>query len=103
MRKTRLIDLDPQWVLWDGTDAVQFDCPEANSGCEGRHTIPVAPQRDGSPGSGKYTTWSRTGDDFASMSITPSIRCWGACQWHGHITSGAVTFCDDSKSGPDWE
>lgn len=32
--------------------------------------------------------WQRTGDDFASMSVTPSIDASAAGHWHGFITNG---------------
>lgn len=35
--------------------------------------------------------WTRAGDDFASISITPSIDASRAGHWHGFVTNGAIT------------
>jgi hypothetical protein len=35
--------------------------------------------------------WQRTGDDFATMSITPSIDASACGHWHGFITNGQIT------------
>ncbi len=32
--------------------------------------------------------WQRTGDDFESMTLTPSIDASNSGHWHGHITAG---------------
>ena len=34
--------------------------------------------------------WQRTADDFATMSITPSIDASPAGHWHGFITAGEI-------------
>lgn len=34
--------------------------------------------------------WQRTSDDFATMSITPSIDASASGHWHGHITGGQI-------------
>jgi Family of unknown function (DUF6527) len=105
MRKTRLIDLEPKWVYhrtpFSGPpDAVRFECPEADGGCGSHHVIPVSPAKDGSATEARH--WDRHGDDFATMTISPSIRCAGACRMHVTVVRGEILFADDSKSGPDW-
>lgn len=35
--------------------------------------------------------WSRTGDDFESMSVTPSLDASASGHWHGFITGGAIS------------
>jgi hypothetical protein len=35
--------------------------------------------------------WQRVGDDFASMSITPSLDASASGHWHGFITNGNAT------------
>jgi hypothetical protein len=34
--------------------------------------------------------WKRTSDDFASMSITPSIDASRSGHWHGFVTNGEI-------------
>lgn len=38
----------------------------------------------------KGIAWTRSGDDFATMSITPSIDASASGHWHGHITGGQI-------------
>jgi hypothetical protein len=68
-RKARLIDCNPKWVT-DGW--IRFDCPEGHKDCV--MTLPVTPRRDGAPHLSDGAVWRRQGDDFATMTITPSIR-----------------------------
>lgn len=92
MRATRLTERDPRWVVNVGASGgrgVGFNCPEADGGCGGRHVIP-------------FDRWKATGDTFETLTLDPSIKCGGACRWHGHIVNGAFTYCADSKSGPEW-
>lgn len=35
--------------------------------------------------------WSRTSDDFETMSVTPSIDGSASGHWHGYITNGQIT------------
>lgn len=107
MRKTRLLELNPRWAnsRWrdgEAADAISFDCPEADGGCDGRHVIPVSHRKDGTPAPHDVVRWRRIGDDFATMSLDQSVRCAGACRMHIQISNGRITFCEDSKSGPDW-
>jgi hypothetical protein len=39
----------------------------------------------------KTCAWTRTNDDFATMSITPSIDASQSGHWHGFITNGAIS------------
>ena len=34
--------------------------------------------------------WTRTGETFETISLTPSIQRVGGCGWHGFITNGEV-------------
>lgn len=122
MRKNRLIDCEPHFVEdKDGVVcAVYFECPEGHDGC--KHVIPFRPALDGSPGNwnngGSGAMWSRTGDTFETLTLSPSIRriqrhaskeaalAAGVmeehfsesltCALHIFITNGAVEFCGDS-------
>jgi len=98
----RLIDLNPCWVGHGGegvTDtatgaaiprreqvAIDFDCP---CGCGSRCCIEFANPLDGGPPTRTDDhTWTRTGDTFETLTLTPSIQRVGGCGWHGHITNG---------------
>lgn len=44
--------------------------------------------------------WQRTGVDFATLTISPSIRVLGGpryCEWHGFIRNGLFEHCGDAK------
>lgn len=100
----KLVDLNPGWVGHGGDDirdehgkpiplrervGIGFDCP---CGCDTRCHIlfenPVDGLGDLGPGTGPY--WERKGDDFETLSLTPSIRRLDACKWHGYVTDGEV-------------
>lgn len=116
MRKTKLVDCDPSWVTdKSGTRNIAFDCPEGHRGC--RKVIPFTPPIDGASPDG--IAWTRTGDSFATLSLSPSIRSvpkyesreaaiadgvrveyaaesmW--CALHIFVTNGEIQFCGDSK------
>lgn len=78
-------ECDPRRTTGNG---VSFECPESGGGCGSRHAI-----------SGNI--WTVTGE-LPDVTISPSIRCRGACQMHIQVSNGSISFCDDSKSGPDW-
>lgn len=39
----------------------------------------------------KHSKWMRSSDDFASMSIMPSIDASAAGHWHGFIRNGEIS------------
>lgn len=102
----RLVDLNPRWIgsgphaediacSEDGQPprhgiGVAFDCP---CGCIYRCTVFFNPPLDGGKPIGN--PWSRTGDTFDTLTLTPSIHRVGGCvnQWHGLITHGEVITC----------
>jgi len=102
-RMTRLIDCNPRWGTYYGERAdryLTFDCPEGHADCH--HTIPFTPTRDGTawaPASGAI--WERSGDDFATMTISPSIRRvpgdHDRCAMHIEIVDGKILFAGDSR------
>ncbi len=64
------------------------DCPK----CGGNHPlfVPFANPLDGGPSTHPdISSWKRTGDNFATMTLTPSIRRLD-CGWHGFITDGNI-------------
>jgi len=34
--------------------------------------------------------WTRIGDTFETLSLTPSVDCSRSGHWHGHITAGEI-------------
>ena len=123
-RKHRLVDCNPEFRSYDGTegvlDALVFDCPEGHSDC--RIFVPFTPAIDGSAQPVKQRNgaqWSREGDAFEALTLSPSIRTiqqytsreaafaagvgeeWFTerliCGLHIFIKNGAIEFCGDSK------
>lgn len=124
MEAVRLTDLNPRWVgaggkgvsNADGSPAterhgvgISFDCPCAP--CTAKRTgdqdtdfylrvfvgfrnpVDGGPAFDPRPGA----QWERAGDDFATLTLTPSILRHrigdSGCDWHGWVTNGEVTSC----------
>lgn len=105
MSNAKFTDLNPKWAanggegvtnsltgepipLQHGSDII-FDCP---CGCDDPLCIPVDPPLDGTP-MRHARGWKRTGDDFATMTLTPSILRMDGCKWHGFITNGEIITC----------
>jgi hypothetical protein len=123
-RRTRLVECNPRW----GVDGIRgdhqsrwltFECPEGHANC--RHQIPFTPSLDGANHASPQRNgaiWTRTGDTFETLTLTPSIRrdpifpdarsaLDGGyhqddlpsllCAFHGHIKDGGIEFCGDSR------
>lgn len=115
----RLIDLEPRWLDIDGrrvgimllcphcrvTPLSCFFIPTEHISGDDYHTSQYALFEKLMPTFGKpYVdiavhevvpcrrgfAWSRVGDDFRSMSITPSLDASASGHWHGFITNGEV-------------
>jgi hypothetical protein len=104
----RLVDLNPRWIGRGGTgvsDAqgnpvphrpaigLMFNCP---CGCKIPCFVHMANPLDGlPPESGGAPTWTRTGEDFETLTLIPSILRSRGCekQWHGWITNGEIITC----------
>lgn len=93
----RLLDLDPRWFTeGDSPDLVgiTFNCPC----CGGKNRLGVLFKepidRDGLPTDTHWTEqetlWTRTGETFETLSLSPSIDCSKFGHWHGFITNGMV-------------
>lgn len=68
---------------------IAFDCP--CGACGSPVFVNVTP-RDGRPyDTGGAPEWERTGEDFATMTLSPSIRRMDGCKWHGYVRNGKVT------------
>lgn len=111
----KLVDLEPEWTSsvhsLDHPNGPQLDgrrrvgtamfclCP---CGCGSGTIVPFANPLDGGPpdpagawGAGNTSRWSRVGDTFESLTITPSIVLWenqeqGIQHWHGYLTNGEM-------------
>lgn len=102
----KLIDLNPKFVGAGGagiTDkdgnpvperhgvGVILDCPCGNKDEGHQMFVPFLNPLDGGPPHGSRG-WHRTGDDFGSLNLTPSILRKGpdSCGWHGYIRNGEI-------------
>lgn len=99
----RLTALNPGWLSYGGEGVsdkdgnpipyrerigIHFDCP---CGCDEPLAIIFTNPIDGKgpiDNNGRHT-WERVGDDFDVLTLAPSIRRIGGCQWHGWLTAGA--------------
>jgi hypothetical protein len=100
----RLTELNPEFVGSGGEGvtrngvplprregvALNFDCP---CGCgTGPICIMFKNPLDGKPADDYgLPSWNRTGEDFETLTLTPSIQRRCRCDWHGFITNGEVT------------
>ncbi len=98
-----LVDLDPRWkASGDNPRAVLvFRCPCCCKAWLTCKSIPLKiseqmelVQDEGRESGGNVVptrqdfAWSISGDDFASLTITPSIDASASGHWHGFITNG---------------
>jgi len=82
----RLVDASPE--ILDGV--LLFHCP-VHEGCT-EVLVRIAPHPSGIP------CWSRTGESFADLTLSPSIKVVqpSECGWHGYIRNGLFETCSDS-------
>ena len=107
----KLIDLDPCFVGAGGDGisrinpvtkerepvpkregiGISFDCP---CGCGSPVFVHIKNPMDGKPFDTQGApSWDRTGDDFETMTLKPSIlrsENRGGCGWHGFVTDGKI-------------
>jgi Family of unknown function (DUF6527) len=91
----KLTELDPRWsASGHGRmgQGIVFLCPKCKD-----HFLAVwfANPVDGKepfvrPGLAAEHRWTRVGDDFETLTLTPSISVVAGCKWHGFITNGDV-------------
>lgn len=102
----KLTDLSPRWKA-DGSDphaVLVFKCPCCQSAWLTCKFVPMKISRqmelvedEGRASGGNVVpsrqdfAWSRTGDDLATISVTPSVDASASGHWHGFITNGQVT------------
>jgi Family of unknown function (DUF6527) len=96
----KLIDLDPRWfVLEEGGPRVgmSFLCPHCkkerlgilfhHSGRGEMERQYILAHTHGDP---NRFIWDLTGDDFTTLTLSPSIDASRSGHWHGFITNGEV-------------
>lgn len=107
----KLLDLDPRWLqVGNRKVGFVFKCPHCRTtylscfferfpvltGDGAAHPsqfdlferfLPVVDAHQVVP-SDTNAKWTRTGDDFATMSVMPSINAAASGHWHGFITGG---------------
>ncbi len=99
----RLTELDPRWISVTGRhgQGVSFECPHCRDSYLG---VWFANPIDGGPPIGEKERthtdkngrvrvnplWTRQGDTFETLTLTPSIDVSEAGHWHGFITNGEV-------------
>ena len=101
----KLTELDPRWIseptgpigfgfvpshpLQSRTgQGVTFNCPVHGSPC--RLAVLFENPIDGMPRAfNGERFWTRTGDSFETLSLSPSVDVVG--HWHGNVTSGEVS------------
>jgi hypothetical protein len=104
----KLADLNPRWFAEEGRhgQGVMFDCPCAT--CAplprfGESDDPTAPYKkaagvyfdrplDGGPPI-RGPTWTRAGDTFETLSLSPSVFISPPDHWHGFIINGTAVTC----------
>jgi hypothetical protein len=90
-----LVDLHPEWIGQlrpKSGEGILFDCPA----CGPMHRLAAyfSNPRDGQPGAAwQNPTWLREGDDFAVLTIKPSIQY--PC-FHGWVERGRVFDTSES-------
>ena len=110
----RLIDLNPRWFGLPPAirQGITFDCPHCRTT---RLAVPfvnpidgsapislepkilwplLQPRPDAAPGQVTVPPgfhWTRTGDTFDVLTLSPSVDASKSGHWHGHIMSGGVT------------
>lgn len=96
----KLLNLNPSWEHWSGREGrigINFDCPVHKK----THRVHVhfANPLDGEKPVERNHLWTRTGDSFDTLTLTPSVDYTKydngtvrdlSC-WHGFVSNGEVT------------
>lgn len=99
----RLAELEPRWVGLDGVDGhvgLTFLCPHCRQERlavaihhRGHEAFDDAAIRAHLPGGDGFAAhiWTVEGaDDFAALTLTPSVDASRVGHWHGWITNGEI-------------
>lgn len=103
----KLVELNPEWLGYGGNGVfttstglliprrerigIHMNCP---CGCSRPLSLKFTNPVDGL-GPIVGTTWERTGEDFETLTLSPSIQRADddGCHWHGYITNGEIINC----------
>lgn len=103
----KLIDLDPRWYV-DGEDpaprngmGITFWCPHCRkvrlgvsfaNPIDGGRPEHMVPHHDGHGQivNASPPEWTRVGDTFETLTLSPSINASASGHWHGFIQNGAI-------------
>ena len=89
--RVRLVTLAPKW--WNETPdrsgmGLSFVCPHCH---DTRLAVAFGnPLDGGAPTKLSKFLWQRSGDDFETLTVRPSIDCTAIGHWHGLISDGLV-------------
>lgn len=102
----RLTDLNPRWIGAGGSNVynadgtpitprhgigLMFSCPCGNADDEHDCYVRLSNPLDGGPPlDPQHPIWHREGEDFDTLTLTPSILRTDECKWHGFITNGNI-------------
>ncbi len=102
----KLTELNPRWLFHGGEGVtmhgepvplrervgITFDCP---CGCKNPLSLIFANPVDGGLPVQASPNWTRSGDEFETMSLMPSILRTLGCpnSWHGFVTAGNIVHC----------
>ena len=99
----KLIDLNPSWIGHGGEGvfdvnhnpipyqkgvALTCDCPICGS--DHPLVIFINPPIEGNLLDSQRLYWKRIGEDFQTLTLTPSIQRMDKCKWHGFIRNGEI-------------
>lgn len=99
----KLIDLNPRWIGHGGEGiydenynpisyqhgvALECDCPVC--GVDHPLVIFIDPPIEGNLLDNQRLYWKRIGEDFQTLTLTPSIQRMDKCKWHGFIRNGEI-------------
>lgn len=92
----RLVDLNPRWWAAAGRhgQGIRFDCPCCVAAGRPPVLVLVAfanPLDGGAPCAERSPHWSRQGETFDDLTISPSIDGSSTGHWHGWVTAGEIS------------
>jgi len=93
----RLVDLNPTWFGIHGQESegagIIFDCPCQSESCAwgGKIAVSFSNPIKGPASTVDRCLWTRSGEDFATLTLSPSIHAVG--HWHGWLKNGVLESC----------
>jgi hypothetical protein len=100
----KLTDLNPRWIGVHGWSSdsvfhigVTFDSPlRSGQRLAALFTPPIDPagltaKHEWGVPFPEQKHWQRSGDTFATLTLSPSLDFSASGEWHGHIINGEIT------------